>query len=143
MDKKYPLSYVLVDDDEEDRWLIRLALERANKPLPIYEFSNGQELLDYLDYNSSIRDDEEIHWLIVMDINMPILDGIETIKHIRRVEQWQDIPVLMLSTSSNPATIEEAMNSGANGYIVKPVSLDKYSDIFDQFFAPWLQKRID
>jgi CheY-like chemotaxis protein len=140
MDKKHPLSYVLVDDDEEDRFLIKFALKKANKQLPIYEFSNGQELLDYLNYNSSIRNDSDIHWLVVMDVNMPILNGIETVRHIRKVERLRDIPVLMLSTSSNPATIEEAISSGANGYIVKPTSLDKYSDIFDKFFAPWLQQ---
>jgi len=136
MDEKYPLSYVLVDDDEDDRWLLRLALEKAKRPLPVFEFSSGQELIDYLDHNSSIRGDGDIHWLVVMDMNMPVLNGIETVKRIRKVERWRKLPILMLSTSNSPDAVEEAMNSGANGYIVKPASIEKYSSIFDQFFAP-------
>jgi CheY-like chemotaxis protein len=143
MDKKYPLSYVLVDDDEDDRLLIKLALQKAERPLPIYEFTNGQELIDYLDHNSSIREDNDYHWLIVMDINMPILDGISTLKYIRQHSHWQKIPILMLSTSSSDSMVNNALRSGANGYIVKPTSIERYKNIFDEFFVPWLHPQAD
>lgn len=139
MNRKYDLSYIVVDDDEDDRYFLRLALEQAQRPLPVYEFTNGQELLDYLTYNASIRDDIDNHWLVVLDINMPILNGIETLKCIRQNPDWQALPVLMLSTSDNPSMRQQAIDEGANGYLVKPTSLASYASLFDEFFAPWLQ----
>lgn len=139
MDRKYEMSYILVDDDEDDRHFLRMALQEALRPLPIYEFSNGQELLDYLTY-AGIREDRDNHWLLVIDINMPIMDGLTTVTHIRAREDWQHIPILMLSTSDSDSIIDEALAAGANGYLVKPTSLKEYIRLFDKFFAPWLQK---
>ncbi|AUD06315.1 response regulator [Spirosoma pollinicola] len=139
MDRKYDLSYIVVDD-EDDRYFLRLALEQAHRPLPVYEFTNGQELLDYLTYNASIRQDLDNHWLVVLDVNMPILNGLETLKCIRQNPAWQMLPVLILSTSDNPSMRQQALEEGANGYLVKPTSLTSYASLFDDFFAPWLQK---
>ncbi|GAB4032846.1 response regulator [Spirosoma gilvum] len=138
MNNKYPLSYILVDDDEDDRLLIKLAFQNAQKQLPIYEFTNGQQLLDFLTYNSAIREDDDVHWLVVMDINMPILDGLSAVQQIRQRPNWQNIPVLIMSTADDPQTIERAKASGATDYIVKPTSINQYTAIFDQFFVPWL-----
>lgn len=139
MDKKHVLSYIVVDDDEDDRYFLRLALEQACRPLPVYEFSSGQELLDYLTYNASIRDDTDNHWLLVLDINMPIMNGIETLKCIRQNPAWQNLPILILSTADNPLMKRQALQEGANGYLVKPTSLPSYVRLFDDFFAPWLK----
>lgn len=143
MNNKYPLSYILVDDDEDDRFLIKLALDMAQKPLPIYEFTNGQELLDFLVYNSGIRDDDDVHWLVVMDINMPILDGLSALRRIRQRPAWQQIPILILSSADDKRTRDQAMASGANGYIVKPNNVHEYTDIFDEYFLHWITHRPD
>lgn len=140
MDRKYALSYILVDDDEDDRFFLREALSQASRPLPIYEFCNGQELLDYLTYNSSIRDDKDVHWLLIIDINMPIMDGLETIGHIRSNPVWQDLPILVLSTSAQPETVDAALRAGAIDYRVKPNTFREYVELLDEFFSPWLEK---
>lgn len=132
------LSYVVVDDDEDDRMLMRLALEKSNRMLPILEFSDGQELIHYLTQNAGSRVDKDMHWLVVMDVNMPRLNGLDAIKQLKQNPDWAKLPVLMLSTSDNPAMIQESLNRGANGYITKPGSVDKFAEIFDKHFAPWL-----
>lgn len=137
MNRKHDLLYIVVDDDEDDRFFLRAALEQARRPLPIYEFSNGQELLDYLTYNASIRDDADNHWLLILDVNMPLMNGIEMVKCIRQNPAWQNLPILMLSTADNPLMKQQALEAGANGYWVKPTALSGYVGMFDEFFAPW------
>lgn len=83
MNEHCALSYVVVDDDEDDRLLMRLALEQANRMLPVFEFSDGQELIDYLTENAASQADTYVHWLVVMDINMPRLNGLDTVEKIR------------------------------------------------------------
>ncbi len=141
MNDHYDLSYVVVDDDEDDRLLMRLALERANRPLPILEFADGQEMIDYLIENANARDDEDIHWLVILDVNMPRLNGLDTVKRIRQNPDWAEMPVLMLSTSDDQAKAQELINNGANGYITKPYIAEKFVEIFDKFFSPWLTSK--
>ena len=138
MNDHYELSYVVVDDDEDDRLLMRLALEKANRPLPVHEFSDGQEIIDYLTKDADRREDQDMHWLVVMDINMPRLNGLDAVRQLRQNPYWQKLPILMLSTSDDPVMIQESLKSGANGYITKPHSPDQFVEIFDTFFAPWL-----
>ncbi len=138
MNNQYELSYIIVDDDEDDRLLMRLALEKANRPLPVLEFTDGQEVIDYLNSNANARPDEDMHWLVVLDVNMPRLNGLSTVKQLRQNPYWAKLPVLMLSTSDDPAVINESIANGANGYITKPRQMEGYVAIFDQFFAPWL-----
>ena len=138
MNDQYELSYVVVDDDEDDRFLMRSALERSNRPLPVFEFADGQELIDYLNENANVRNDKDMHWLVVMDINMPRLNGLEALKVLRQNSYWAKLPVLILSTSDDPVLIEKSLANGANGYITKPASSDKFVEIFDTFFSPWL-----
>lgn len=138
MNDQYDLSYVLVDDDEEDRYLMRLALEQADRPLPVIEFADGQEMIDYLLGNADLRDDQNMHWLVILDVNMPRLNGSDTVKKLRQNPYWAKLPILMLSTSDDPVKAQALIEEGANGYITKPRDQQGYVDIFDQFFAPWL-----
>lgn len=138
MSENYSLSYVVVDDDDDDRLLMRMALEKAQRTLPVFEFSDGQELIDYLTENAQRRADTTTHWLVVLDINMPRMNGLEAIKRIRQNPFWSKMPVLMLSTSDDPDLIRESLSCGANGYITKPQSAQQFVEIFDNFFAPWL-----
>lgn len=138
MNHPYKVSYVLVDDDEDDRHLMRLALEQAERPLPVIEFSDGQEMIDYLSENAASRDDQHMHWLVILDVNMPRMNGSETVKKLRQNPYWAKLPILIMSTSNDPVKAQALLEEGANGYITKPGNQQGYVDIFDQFFAPWL-----
>lgn len=132
--ENYQLAYVVVDDDEDDRFILRMALKEANRPLPIHEFPDGQDFIDYLTQHG----DDSLSWLVVLDVNMPRLNGLDTLKLLRQNSHWSKFPVLMLSTSDDPSLIEQSYRYGANGYVVKPSSSAEFVNIFDQFFAPLL-----
>ena len=139
-DKHHEICYIVVDDDEDDRLLMRLALEQANRTLPVLEFEDGQALIDYLNQDTNSRQDKDMHWLVIMDVNMPRMDGFETIDRLKQNSYWAKLPVLMLSTSDDPATAQELIRRGANGYLTKPHTSEKFVELFDEFFAPWLNK---
>ena len=107
---------VIADDDEDDYFLIREALEKFVKHT-IDSVNNGQQLLDYLHHK--IKSHEILPDLILLDINMPNVNGIDALKLIRSSEILKCLPVLMYSTSNDPDQIELCKQLGANGFISK------------------------
>lgn len=110
-----PLNIVLVDDDEDDRMFFADALQEIPIATELTEFHNGQELLDYL--AESVTDYPQ---LIFLDLNMPVMDGFQCLREIRKNPQLKDLVVAIYSTSSSEKDIEETFVNGANIYINKP-----------------------
>ena len=114
----------LADDDEDDRMLIRDALEEANPNITIIEAENGKELVENVR-----KADDTSDTVIVLDMNMPKMNGIEAIKEIRSEPALADMPAVMLSTSSNPDLKKKALDAGVDDFIVKPNSFTALLDI--------------
>ncbi|ANE51450.1 response regulator [Flavisolibacter tropicus] len=93
---KEPLVILHVDDDEDDLFIIGEALKTAHDSLHIVSAGDGNEALRYL------QGSDTTPHLIILDINMPGMDGRETLKHLKQHEQWKSIPTVVLSTSSDP-----------------------------------------
>ena len=108
----------LADDDEDDRMFMRRALRESGCQAAIVETENGQELLQLLHQR---KDDDDIK-LIILDMNMPIMNGLEALQAIRADQAYQYIPAVIVSTSAEPELIREAYRSGINAYIKKPSS---------------------
>lgn len=123
--RKGQAAYVLVDDDEEERNQLRLALERESVPLPIYEVGNGLELLDFLSLMPQ-NGPGIVRLLVVMDIQMPVLDGLQTVRKLRQHALWEYISVLLISDCAHPDTVERAIDSGACGYMLKATTVEGY-----------------
>lgn len=140
-DELYPICYVVADDDPEELFLMRMALLQQERPLPVREFHDGQHVIDYLQENGGLREDEDKHWLLVLDMQMPRLNGLETVKTIRQNPNWDTIPILLFTEEENYALIQEAMASGANGCVTKPERLEDYRQLFDDFFKPYLREQ--
>lgn len=113
----------LVDDDEDDRLLIREALEQVISQVTIIEAADGRDLLDML-YN---RADYTEAVLILLDINMPRMNGLETLAQLQSHASSEHIPVLILSTSSDQYYVKNAYNLGVNAYLKKPTSITDYT----------------
>ncbi|HEA22080.1 hypothetical protein LCGC14_0949100 [marine sediment metagenome] len=110
-----PMKIVLVDDDEDDRMFFADALQEIEIKTELMEFHNGQEVLDYLSETTADRPH-----LIFLDLNMPVMDGFQCLREIRKNPDLKDMVVAIYSTSSSEKDIEETFVNGANIYINKP-----------------------
>jgi two-component system, NtrC family, response regulator AtoC len=119
----FPVRILIAEDEPEIRDYLQLALQRPNFLIDFAE--NGEELLNTLGQGESIPD------LVILDVMMPCRDGISTLREIRKKEPA--LPIIMLSGASSTVNIVEAMKSGANNFLTKPISHDMLRRAVDQF----------
>jgi two-component system chemotaxis response regulator CheY len=112
-------NILIVDDSESIRELVGLTLETAG--YNVYKGFDGRDAL-------SLLDGRDIH-LIITDLNMPNMDGIEYLKEVRKKENYFSTPVLVLTTESQQAKKDEAKAAGATGWIIKPFVSEKLLEI--------------
>ncbi|MFY0481079.1 response regulator [Flavobacterium sp. PLA-1-15] len=115
---------VLADDDLDDCEMFDLALREVNTNFTLEIFNDGKDLLNYLHTIES-----DLPHLVFLDLNMPFVNGFQTLTEIRRNEKTKDLSVAIYSTSSSEKDIEEALVSGANIYITKPTSFSMLEQI--------------
>jgi CheY-like chemotaxis protein len=111
----------LVDDDEDDILLMKDALKNVMEDVDIVELSDGLSLLERLE-----KSEPQQPALILMDMNMPRVNGLEALHLIKTNPKTQHIPLVMVSTSASPQHISEAYQHGVNAFITKPVSINDY-----------------
>ncbi len=114
-------TIMLVDDDIDDRYLIRSALIENNAAINLMEFSNADDA-----WTTLHGDIKSLPDLIVLDLNMPTTDGFEFLKRIRSSEKLNLTPCIVYTTSTDENDLVKSYERGANSFIVKPLS---YSDI--------------
>ena len=114
----------LVDDDQEDRELFSEALSQVDKAVQLTEFHNCYKLLEALENLATAKPD-----IILLDMDLPKLGGLECLKKIKTSNTLKDLKVLMLSTFSHPQYIDEAYTSGASFYYVKPTKFPKLKEV--------------
>lgn len=115
MIKDHQVSMVLADDDEDDRNFFTMAVRNTSPAIRLKALNDGVSFMEYLESDPSPKPN-----LVILDISMPGLSGLECLKQIRESEKWKDLPVVIYSTSSNEDDLEEATRNGANLYVVKP-----------------------
>lgn len=116
------LKICLVDDDKDDRKIFQEAFDEINSGSDLQTFNNGLEAIDYLDSLEYVPD------IIFLDLNMPIMGGIETLREIRKNDRYLLLSVAIYSTSSAEKDIEETLVAGANIYITKPRNFQTLKD---------------
>ena len=118
---------LLVEDDPDHAELTKEVLGEHQNESDIILVRDGQEAIDYFQ-EVSIKLEGELKnkiKLIILDLNLPKIDGMEVLKFLKNNSKFSQIPVVISSTSSNPKTIDEAYDNGANGYVIKH---DSYED---------------
>lgn len=125
MDKE--LAILITEDDPGHALLIKKNLQRAGIGNEIIHFNDGKEVLDFL---FSERDDKhkDQHYLLLLDIRMPKVDGIEVLRQIKQDTELRKIPIIMITTTDDPLEVEKCYQLGCNIYITKPVDYDKFVD---------------
>ncbi|QRR00082.1 response regulator [Dyadobacter sandarakinus] len=112
----------LVDDDEDDRMLLLEALGTVIKHLNIIEIPSGSHLMALMKTGRFQHEPE----LILLDMNMPVINGLEIVKKLKDNERTRHIPVVMISTTSSRQLIGEAYRRGVNAFMIKPVIASDY-----------------
>ena len=129
MKRSYTILYA--EDDHEDLKIISEAFEKYTEHLKVEHACNGKEALQLLD---RMCDNASAPCLIILDINMPTMDGIETLLQIRKVKEYRQIPVVLFSTSSNHLEKRTAESMGAH-LITKPARYFEMQKLVEQFVS--------
>lgn len=114
----------LADDDEDDRLFFTDAFEELKINTIVNTVNNGRELLNFLNHPETVLPN-----IIFLDLNMPILNGIDCLKEIKRDEKFKDIAIAIYSTSSSDQDVENTFVLGANIYIKKPSNFNDLKKI--------------
>lgn len=131
-------SVLLVDDDRNVAELMLLALEEANLAVEFVVASDGVEALDYLFGRGQYHDVESSPPVVVLlDLNMPKVSGLEVLQQIRRDERLGRVPVVMLTSSSDIKDLEDCYHNGANAYVVKPVEFQQFKSTIQKLARFW------
>ena len=133
-------TILLVEDNEDDIVLTQRALKKANILNQVVVVRDGKEALDYLrcegDYANST--DRELPVVILLDLKMPRMGGLDCLKEIREDRKLKVLPVVVLTSSSEDRDICESYQLGANSYIQKPVDFDQFVKAIQTLGLYWL-----
>lgn len=135
------LRILLVEDNPAHAELIIRSLEDHKVPNSIYHAHDGQMALDYLFQRGpyeNMAENPRPH-VILLDIRMPKVDGIQVLKEIKTSDELKHIPVIILTTSEADRDVERAYENYANSYLVKPVDFDKFIQLMEEVGFYWLQ----
>lgn len=133
MDHNRPLKILIVDDDRDDQYMLKKITASLFPSLVIAQAFNGDECLRYLEAHA-----HDLPGLITMDLNMPLINGIEAISQIKANPAVQHIPLVMLSTSDRASDREAAFAAGADEYVVKPVIYEELQQAVRGIIEKWL-----
>src|SRR3954465_6614540 len=114
------ISVIIADDDLDDQHLVKSAISELPFSTTINAVYTGYQLLDLLLKKQAYTNVEGEPDVVFLDLNMPLLDGLHSLKEIRKHPQLQDLPIYILSTSRQEYDKERALEYGATGYITKP-----------------------
>lgn len=138
---KGSITILLADDDAEDRMMAKEALEESKLANQLFTVVDGEDLLDFLFHRTPYEDTAKYPRsdLILLDLNMPKMDGRAALREIKAHPELRRIPVVVLTTSTAEEDILRAYDLGANSFIIKPVSYSGLVDIMQTLGKYWLE----
>ncbi|MCK7558416.1 response regulator [Chitinophaga sedimenti] len=125
-------SILLVDDDAEDRLIIKDTFEELGYGTAISFAVNGEEAISFLEQCLGRR--QELPALVILDLNMPKMNGTQTLRYLKAQPSLAAIPVIIFSTSLNPIEHDECLSLGAHSYVIKPTSYMQAVDVVKHFY---------
>jgi CheY-like chemotaxis protein len=124
---------LIVEDDDGHARLTERNLRRAGIKNEMIRFKDGQEIIDFLFCKGEARHREDCAaYLLLLDIRMPKVDGVEVLRRVKQDSELRKIPVIMLTTMDDPREVEACHDLGCSHYIVKPVEYDRFSEVLGQ-----------
>lgn len=132
MQKERPI--LLVEDNPMDVDLTRRAFIRHHIDRPIKVARDGEEVLAYI---TNWDDQQPLPILILLDLKLPKVDGLEVLQQLKSHPRFRPVPVVVLSTSTEDRDIQKAYQKGANSFILKPVDFDQFMQIVEHIQIYW------
>ncbi len=129
---------LLVEDSPTDADLARRALERGEVRTRVLHAVNGEQALEMLQRAGRFADCPRPH-LVLLDLNMPRIDGRQVLREIRRDESLRTLPVIVMTTSADERDIAAVYALGGNSYVVKPVDLDQFFAVVECIQQYWFR----
>ncbi|MBP9151406.1 MAG: response regulator [Flavobacteriales bacterium] len=123
---------LLVEDDDVDILSTQRAFSELSISNPLIITKNGEDALEYL-----MRSDNVRPGLILLDLNMPRVSGIEFLRQYKSVDRLKWIPAVVLTTSANHRDIQDAYMHQTAGYMVKPLNFDEFKDVIKDIYEYW------
>jgi CheY-like chemotaxis protein len=129
MDSQLPVTILLVEDDAGHALLIEKNLRRSGITNDIITLDNGQKAVDFLLKEGDYQEDRRpTPLLILLDMNLPVLDGYQVLKIIKNNAHTRQIPVVVLTTADAPHEVARCYELGCNVYVAKPVDYGQFSE---------------
>ena len=123
-------AILIGEDDLEDQFILEDAFRENGYNGSIVFEKNGRKVIEHLD---ALESDDAFPQLIILDLNMPILNGTQALFELKNSQRYQAIPVVIYSTSNNDHEKRKCLNFGAVDYLVKPLSLDESNAMIQRF----------
>jgi CheY-like chemotaxis protein len=132
---------LVIEDSDEDFEALQRMMRKWPLANPIYRCMDGDEALDFLYHTDQYIDSTKAPRpaLILLDLNLPGTDGREVLEQIKQDDTLKSIPVVVFTTSSNPKDIETCYRYGVNGYILKPININKLMRTIQLFIDYWFE----
>jgi CheY-like chemotaxis protein len=128
---------LLVEDNPMDLDLTLQALEGNGVANPIVACRDGEEALEYMEKHRS-PSDLQVPIVVLLDLRLPKVDGIEVLRQARRDPVWRQVPIVVMTTSRENRDVETAYELGVNSYIVKPVDFLTFTEVVKSIKVYWL-----
>ena len=134
-------SILLVEDNEDDVFLMKRALKGAHIINPLYSVEDGQQAVDYLAGHGQFDDRKKYPFpaIVFLDLKLPLKSGLEVLEWIRSQPEFENLVVLVLTSSNEPTDLKRAYSLGANSYLVKPPTAAALLDLAKAFKWYWLE----
>lgn len=120
---------LIADDDDDDVFFFRQAISEMNVACHVESFQNGSLLLDHLSSSKTLPS------LIILDLNMPRMNGFEVLEKLKEDERLKPIPAYILTTSQNESDIKKCTELGSDGFYTKPLEYSGYTTIIENILT--------
>jgi CheY-like chemotaxis protein len=134
-------ALMLVEDNEDDVFLMKRALQGARVVNPLYVVEDGQEAVDYLSGAGKFadRDHYPLPAVVFLDLKLPLMSGHDVLAWIRQQREFETLIVIVLTSSNEASDLSRCYALGANSYLVKPPTPEQLDDLAKAFKWYWLE----
>lgn len=133
-----PFPILLVEDNPADVELTLRAFKRRKLSNPIGVARDGEEALDYIHKRGPFAGEAPVPGLILLDLRLPKVDGLEVLRELKTHPVYRNIPIVVLTTSSEDRDVKYSYELGAASYIVKPVDFEKFLEVVERIDLYWI-----